>query len=302
MKALISTTVLSGIMAMSLMAQKLETQPLDTKKIVRVETARDHLTVIELGDPVTMVAVGNQNAFTVERRENKVFVRPAEDGAKTNLFIWTSTGRFAYELLPAETVEHMHFAIDQQPAAAATNISSRPDSALVKYIPPLPADMLTKAKPIILHGKREMQGRVEIALRELYRDGNRLCLRYAVINHSAHDYRTGRPAVWRLTGIRSSQSLIGLGEHQLGERLIRSLKAKRSSRLQVLAGDQIAQVAAGGQGLGWLVVEETGDAGDEVSALRLEFAADAKGTVDAVLVLGPGNNRQEVANGRTAGE
>jgi hypothetical protein len=302
MRALICSTVLSGIMITGLAAQKIETQPLDTKKIVRVETARDHLTVIELGEPVTMVAVGNQNAFTVERRENKVFVRPAEDGAKTNLFIWTNTGRFAYELLPAETVEQMHFAIDQQPAAVAVNVSPRPDGGVAEKVMPLSADMLTKAQPIILHGKREMQGRVEIALRELYRDGNRLCLRYAVINHSAHDYRTGRPAVWRLTGIRSAQSLVALGEHQLGERLIRSLKAKQSSRLEVLAADQIAQVAAGGQGLGWLVLEETGDPGDEVSALRLEFAADAKGTVDAVLVLGPGNNRQEVANGRTAGE
>lgn len=301
MRLFICSIVLSVIMAMGLAAQKLETQSLDTKKIVRVETARDHLTVIEFGDPVTMVAVGNQNAFTVERRENKVFVRPAEDGAKTNLFIWTSTGRFAYELFPAETVEQMHFAIDQQPTAVAA-ISSRPEGSPVKGAPPLPTDMLTKAKPIFLHGKREMQDRVEIALRELYRDGNRLCLRYAVINHSAHAYRTARPAVWRLAGIRSSQSLVGLGGHQLDERLSRSLKAKHSSRLDVLVADQVAQVAAGGQGLGWLVVEETGGAGDEVSALRLEFAADAKGTVDAVLVLGPGDNRQEVANGRTAGE
>ena len=287
---------------MGLTAQKLETQSLDTKKIIRVETARDHLTVIELGDPVTMVAVGNQNAFTVERRENKVFVRPAEDGAKTNLFIWTSTGRFAYELLPAETVEQMHFAIDQKPAAVATNVSSRPDTGVAKSTPRLPIDMLTKARPIIPHGSRKIQDRVEIALRDLYRDGNRLWLRYAVINHSTYAYRTGRPAVWRLAGIRSSQSLIGLGGHQLDERLSRSLEAKHSSRLEVLDADQVAQVAAGGQGLGWLVVEEPGDAGDEVSALRLEFAADAKGTVDAVLVLGPGINPQEVANGRTAGE
>jgi hypothetical protein len=302
MRVLISTTVLSGILAMGLTAQKLETQPLDTKKIIRVETARDHLTVIELGDPVTMVAVGNQNAFTIERRENKVFVRPAEDGAKTNLFIWTNTGRFAYELVPAETVEQMHFAIDQKPATIAANISPLPDRDPAEKASPLPADMLTKAKPIILHGSRKTQARVEIALRDLYRDGNRLCLRYAVINHSAHAYRTARPAVWRLAGIRSAKSLAPLGEHQLSERLIRSLKAKHSSRLEVIEAGQVAHVAAGGQGMGWLVVAEPVDAGDEVSALRLEFAADAKETVSAVLVLSPRNNRQEVANGRTAGE
>ena len=34
----------------SLPAQKLETQPSDTTKVIRVGTARDHLTVIEVAD------------------------------------------------------------------------------------------------------------------------------------------------------------------------------------------------------------------------------------------------------------
>jgi hypothetical protein len=302
MRVLISMTVLSGIMAVGLPAQKLERQPPETRKIVRVETARDHLTVIELGDPVTMVAVGNQSAFNVERRENKVFVKPAEDGARTNLFIWTSTGRFAYELLPAETVEQMHFAIDQEPAVIAANVSSLPDGSLVESELPLPADMLTKATPIILQGDREIRGRVEVALRDLYRDGHRLYLRYVVINHSAYAYQTTRPAVWHLADVRSSQSLIALGEHQLGERLNRSLKAEHASRLRLLDADQTPQVAAGGHGLGWCIVEEPQGVDGGVSALRLEFAADAKGPVDAVLVLRPENHGQEVADGRTAGE
>ena len=87
------------------MARKLETHKQDHKTIARVETAKDHLTVIELGEPVTMVAVGNQSAFLVERRGNKVFVKPTEEGAQTNLFIWTGTGRYAYELIPAKAVD-----------------------------------------------------------------------------------------------------------------------------------------------------------------------------------------------------
>ena len=108
--------VLAGVPSSGLLAQKLETQPSDTKKVVRVETAADHLTVIEAAEPVTMVAVGNQGAFTVERRENKVFIKPVEEGATTNLFVWTTAGRFAYELVPASSVEQMHFVIDQQSA------------------------------------------------------------------------------------------------------------------------------------------------------------------------------------------
>lgn len=301
MKLLICWTVLSGIPFAGLLAQKLETQPLDTKKVIRVETATNHLTVIEVGDPVTMVAVGNQGAFTVERRENRVFVKPVEEGAKTNLFVWTTAGRFAYELVPAPSVEQMHFVIDQAPTPVAAQAPLPAEKDLVANEPALPAEMLTKAKPILLAGDRDTQGRVEIALRELYRERSRLYVRYAVINHSLHDYRPTRPAAWRLAGVRSPQSLIPLGEHQLGERLIRSLKTGNSSRLEVVDASEVGPVGAGGHSLGWLVVEEPEGVGGEVSVLRLEFAADIKGTVEAVLVLRTRGNHQEVANARPAG-
>ena len=113
MKSFLTISVAAATMTLGLMAQKLETQKPDSKTVVRVETAKDHLTVIELSDAVTMVAVGNHSAFTVERRENKVFVTPTDEGARTNLFIWTSGGRYAYELVPAADIDQMHFAIDQ---------------------------------------------------------------------------------------------------------------------------------------------------------------------------------------------
>jgi hypothetical protein len=158
--------VLSGVPAVGLLAQKLETQPSDTKKVVRVETAADHLTVIEAAEPVTMVAVGNQGAFTVERRENKVFIKPVEEGAMTNLFVWTTAGRFAYELVPASSVEQMHFVIDQQPAPVAVNVSAQPDNRVSAQTSGLPAAMLTKAEPILLAGERDTQGRVPFHTRQ----------------------------------------------------------------------------------------------------------------------------------------
>ena len=301
MRILSCVMIFAGLTTVGL-AQKLETQSLDPKKVTRVETARDHLTVIELGDPVTMVAVGNQNAFTIERRENRVFVRPTEDEAETNLFIWTSAGRFAYELVPAEAVEKMHFAIDQEPVPAAAKIQVQPEKELAQSTAPIPADMLTKAKPIFVQGTRDIQGRVEITLRDLYRDGGRLYVRYAVINHSTRDYQPTGPAVLRLMGVHSPQSLVPFSEHQLGERLARSVKADNLIGLNVLNGSQSAEVAAGGQGFGWLVVEEPRPASDEVSVICLEFASDDRGPVDALLVLRSGSDRKEVANARAGVE
>src|SRR5439155_3603469 len=93
--------------------QRIETQYPDRSKVTRVETTMNHLTVIELAEPVTLAAAGSP-LFKIERRENKVFVQPLEEGASTNLFVWTGSGRWNYELLPAASVETMHFAIDQQ--------------------------------------------------------------------------------------------------------------------------------------------------------------------------------------------
>lgn len=285
MKILIWAVVASGLVAR---AQKIETRTIDPKSVVRVETAKDHLSVIEVAEPVVMVAVGNQNAFSIERRENKVFVKPIEDDAKTNLFIWTSAGRFAYELVPALGVEDMHFAIDQAPIPQVAKVE--PEKDLPPKPAPIPSEMLTKAKPILLEGSHETQGRVEIALRDLYRDGDRLYIRYAVFNHSAKEYQSARPSVARLMGVHSRQSLVPFPDRQVGERLARTIKADGQAVLKVAD----AQIEAGGQGYGWVAIEEP--AHPEISVLRLELAADERGPVEAMLVLQPEHSHEEAAN------
>src|SRR5215471_3633110 len=98
-------------------AQKIETETTDRKQIIHLKTALDHLTVIELGEPVLQVASGSPS-FKVEWRENKVFIQPTEADARTNLFIWTATLRLSYELEPASSAGDMDFAIDQVPTRA----------------------------------------------------------------------------------------------------------------------------------------------------------------------------------------
>jgi sulfur transfer complex TusBCD TusB component (DsrH family) len=298
MKSFLTISVAAATM-LGLMAQKLETQKPDPTKVLRVETAKDHLTVIELSDAVTMVAVGNRSAFTVERRENKVFVTPTDEGARTNLFIWTSGGRYAYELVPATDIDQVHFAIDQLATAVTSSI---PEPPTAEIAPRLPVEMLTEAMAVSVTGERETSGRVEVTLRDLYRKNHRLYLRYAVVNHTGAGYLPIRPNAWFLEGIRAQQSLIPAGERQLGEKLARSVKADAATLVGVVDADQTAMVLAGGQGWGWLVLEETRPSSpDTVAVLRLQFAADSKGEVDALLVLQPAT-APEVAHARPAVE
>ena len=287
MKSFLTISVAAATMTLGLMAQKLEAQKPDPTKVLRVETAKDHLTVIELSDAVTMVAVWNRRAFMVERRENKVFVTPTDEGARTNLFIWTTGGRYTYELVPAVDVDQMHFAIDQV-ATAVT--SSAPTAAAAEVAQPaerLLAEMLTDGVPVLVTGERETSGRVEVTVRDLYRKNHRLYLRYVVVNHTGAAYLPTRPEGWLLEGARAQQSLIPAGKHQLGEKLARGVKSDAETTVGVVDADQVALVRAGGQGWGWLELEELPASPNAVAVLRLQFAADAKGTVAAILILWP---------------
>src|SRR5881628_3974291 len=107
------------MLAVAAEPQRIETQHPDASKVTRVETTMNHLTVIELAEPVTLAAAGS-SAFKIERRENKVFIQPLEEGVSTNLFVWTNSGRWNYELVPAASVEMMHFAIDQRIGASSS--------------------------------------------------------------------------------------------------------------------------------------------------------------------------------------
>src|ERR1022692_2402924 len=96
------TLMLIAIATLTVFGQKIETQTPDRNRVTRLGTTQDHLSVIELGEPVTQVAAGS-SSFKIEWRENKVFIQPLEPGATTNLFIWTASGRLSYELAQPPT-------------------------------------------------------------------------------------------------------------------------------------------------------------------------------------------------------
>src|SRR5437870_13905545 len=113
-------TLLMFVLAAPL--QRIETQYPDRGKVMRIETAMNHLTVIELAEPVTLAAAGSPS-FKIERRDNKVFIQPLEEGVSTNLFIWTGSGRWNYALVPAGSVETMHFGDDLQQISSNSHVT-----------------------------------------------------------------------------------------------------------------------------------------------------------------------------------
>ena len=125
------TLVLTLALALAADAQKIETEKSDPNRVMHLNTTANHLSVIELAEPVTEVAAGS-SSYKIEWRGNKVFVQPLEPEAATNLFIWTASGRLTYELTAVPSVADAEFAIDQEPgpniakAAPATPPTASP--------------------------------------------------------------------------------------------------------------------------------------------------------------------------------
>jgi len=119
------TIVFTIVIALAANAQRIETEKSDRHKVIRVETAPNHLSIIELAEPVIEVAAGS-SSYKIEWRGNKVFVQPLDPEATTSLFIWTASGGLSYELVPAPSVEEMRFAIAQEPSPTKIATPEKP--------------------------------------------------------------------------------------------------------------------------------------------------------------------------------
>jgi len=259
-------------------AQKVELQKPDRSQIVHVETSLNHLTVLEMSEPVITVAVGS-GSFKVEWRENKVFIEPNETDVATNLFVWTASGRFNYELDPAGGVPQMDFAIDQpviDPPTIAKTISKPPDLS--------PADVLMQTKPIRLYGSVPEKNHAALYLTDVVEHDGQLVIRYTIRNQTRKAYVPGTAQVATVNAAHFGQSLYGLADWQLGVDAASHLKSSSLTTVPVTSQQvQASRIDPGQQASGTITIPAPTQKAPTV--LRFWFLADANGPVTATLVL-----------------
>jgi hypothetical protein len=266
-------------------AQRIEIRKPDRNQIIRVQTALNHLTVIEVGEPVTTVAAGSP-AFKVEWRENKVFVQPTEPGVTTNLFIWTASSRLNYELEAAGAVEQMDFAIDQ-PVARPTPPPAPTPATAVKL--PLPAtqialDNLLGGRPIRSDGSEVPRNRVTVLLRDTFEQADHeIFIRYAVRNDTRDVYILSAPQVFILNVNRAADDLSRWVNFQVGESVVDSTESDGETQVAVGSGTvRAARIEPGQETVG--VIGFKLPAG-KTRIIRLVFPDDGKGRPTATLVF-----------------
>jgi hypothetical protein len=271
---ILTITIISAL-GIPLAGQKIERESSDRSQIIHLKTALNHLTVIELREPVTQVATGSQS-FKVEWRENKVFVQPTDADAATNLFIWTASERLNYELEPAGEVAAMDFAVDQIPLAQPKPASAQPPQ-------PSPTEILLAGKAVRFESAKPSHKPVEVTIRDLYERDGRLLVRYAVRNRGSHVYEMTAPQVYELTGVRYPQSLYSLVDSQLGDQESARVTAKQQTLVPVLESHlQSEHLAPGEESLGIVALRLPSSA--QPTILRFQFPDHDKQQIAALLV------------------
>ncbi len=290
--------ILIGILALTLTfpplpAQKIDTETPSRERVVRVQTAMNHLTVIEVAEPVTTVAVGSPQAFKVERRENKVFIQPLQENVSTNLFIWTASTRLNYELVPAiSDAGQMDLAIDyRQPQPLAQLTPSKPPEATV-VVSTVPNEMLLNSTPIrLVGGAMAAKADLGVLIRDVYRRQDEVFVRFSIENHSTQTLRTGPPAVVSLTGLKFDRSLWSFQNAQLGTEYASRLKTYDAPIPVKIRQCEpgVAEVGPGEARIGLIALRLPPVNPDakktQPTVLKILFPIDRTGNLTATLVL-----------------
>ena len=220
MKRFVSFIVVPSLFAIAALSQQSGTP--SPNAVVHVATALNHLTVLEFHEPVTMAAAGSSD-FQIEREANKVFVKPVKSGAATDLFVWTASRRFAYELEITQEVKDMNFAIDNaQPAPApapkpvvATDTDQFADVVLTRA--------LLGAEEIKQRSTRKAKGQVSVRVEQVFRTRSTVYVHYTIENNSGLFYRMSAPQAYELKIDDSPISLASIAHTQLDRTTLEEL-------------------------------------------------------------------------------
>ena len=271
MKRLCCLILIYGLSPIAAPAQQ-PTSP-SIEKVVHVATALNHLTVLDFHEPVTMAAAGSSD-FQIERQETRVFIKPMKSGASTDLFVWTASRRFAYELETTQEVKNMNFAIDNStpaPPAVSSHVDEFTDITLTRAF--LGTEQINSSRV------RTLKDQVNVRFEQVFRTRTSIYIHYVIENNSKRPYHVAAPSAYQLQSDHASVSLPSLARTQLDGQVLHKIGKVQEFQLPV------ARTECGAEDLG------PGEATQGVVAIRQDLNSPAivqlvfDGGVKATLVL-----------------
>jgi hypothetical protein len=234
MKRTVPLLLIYSLCAVAALSQ--QPSPLSPNAVVHVSTALNHLTVLEFHEPVTMAAAGSSD-FQIERESNKVFVKPVKSGAATDLFVWTASRRFAYELEITQEVKNMNFAIDSAPPAPASPPKPVVDTATDQSVDVALTRALLGTEEIKHTRPRAAKKQVSVHVDQVFRTRGIVYIHYTIKNNSNLFYRVSTPGAYELKIDDSPISLARLAHTQLDRAMLEQLGGAQQLALPVASAE-----------------------------------------------------------------
>jgi hypothetical protein len=249
-------------------------------QITHLKTALDHITVLQFGEPVIQAAAGSPS-FNIEWRGDLVLIKPIKSGATTDLFVWTASRRFTYELDPPGEVKNMNFAVDNSvPKPMPTPEPN--DEAMSRIADMALTHALLGSERVDSRSIRNEKGRVIVRIENIFESSNSTYIHYAIRNLSDRPYRALAPAVNELAAPESTVSLPSLERTQLDTNTVKKLRVKNRNPLTVAGSETKTQdLAPGDETRGVVVLRQRFPA---AAVLELAFSNRGNDHVSAIFV------------------
>lgn len=281
MKMLVTISLIFGVAAAG-------AQTTSPSQIRHIETSLNHLTVLEFGETVTTLAIGDPDSFQVEHHEDKVFVKPLQQGVSTNLFVWTATRELSYELDPAGQLASMDVLVRAEPAPKShttAQAAAEPSDAEIRKIASLVlTQTMMGVEDIAQDAVKRRSNRVQVSLEQVYRAKDRIYIRYSVVNQTQSPFRVTTPDVYAPLPTEQPISLVSLRNHQIASQTFAAFKAKQGSKVEVVQADSMVRDLAPGETTTG-VISIGNSAGNAPQLYQLSFGADQNGPLNVEAVL-----------------
>lgn len=272
-------------------AQTITHQTVNPNAVTPVATALNHLSLIELPEPITRAAVGSDDV-RIEWHDNTIALKPIRQGQSTNLFVWTEHTQSTYELLPPGDVTSASFVIDEtngrtdvsKPVETQAETQRKiSETEIQKTADTLIAQSMLQSSVVNSRGVKDSKDHVNVRITEVVRDKDSLYVRYTVSNPGPHPYRVSDPEVFSFTPAAASNVVGSLKGMQIPEQKVQALGAGTTSRIMAREGRISNPDVNPGQTVdGVLCFRQTED---QPQIYRFVFANDQSHPVSAAAVL-----------------
>ena len=265
-------------------------QSTNFSQIQHIETALNHLTVIDLAEPIITVAVADPDSIQIERHDDKVFLKPLKDGVSTNLFIGTQSRQIAYEIDPAGDLSKMNVIVRNAPEP----VQHKPDHEAEmpepsgQQIQKIASLVLTQAlmgtESIVREKSKIAVSGVNVTLEQVFRSKDALYIRYTIANQSTVPFRVTTPDISEVKSTKHPISMDSLRDHQLSPRTFGKFKADSGVNVPVVNAEfGSTNIAPGSKSTG--VVTIRASQGSQPQLYQLHFGNSQSGPIAVEAVL-----------------